>query len=132
MTRVDMVSGWEPEVRAGVVEMFDTRLGPAIRDDAAHYAPVDTGRLEGSMDHQVIDDGPQIELQVGSFPDAEGDIDYAAAVEMGFHGFEVVEEYVNHNFMGRGVPVLIREHGRHANTPEQPYLRPALYQERSE
>ena len=130
MTRVEMVSGWEPEVRAGVVEMFDTRLGPAIRDDAAHYAPVDTGRLEGSIDHQVIDEGQQVELQVGAFPDAEGEIEYAAAVEMGFHGFEVVREHMRRS--PNGGSHLVREHARHANTPEQPYLRPALYQERSE
>lgn len=125
-----MADGWDLDVRAGVVDMFDTRLGPAIRDDAKHYAPVDTGRLEGAIDHQVLDEAPQVELQVGAFPDEEGDIDYAAAVEMGFHGFEVVREHMRRS--RDGGEHTVREHGRHANTPEQPYLRPALYQERTE
>lgn len=130
MTRVEMTEGWDLQVRAGVVDMFDTRLGPAIRDDAKHFAPVDTGRLEGSIDHQVVDEGAQVELQVGAFPDGEGDIDYAAAVELGFHGFEVVREHMRRS--PNGGEHVVREHGWHANTPEQPYLRPALYQERSE
>lgn len=125
MSRVEMADGWEAQVRAGVVAMFDERLGPAIRDDAKRFAPVDTGRLEASIDHQVIDDGPQVELQVGAFPDDEGDIDYAAAVELGFHGMEVVREHLREGH-------VVREHVRHANTPEQPYLRPAVFQERSE
>lgn len=128
--RVELTSGWEDQVRAAVVEMFDARLGPAIRDDAKRFAPVDTGRLEASIDHQVIADGALVELQVGAFPDDEGDIDYAAAVEMGFHGMEVVREHMRRS--PNGGEHLVREHERHANTPEQPYLRPALYQERSE
>lgn len=125
MNRVEMTDGWEDDVRGAVVSLFDTRLGPAIRDDAKRFAPVDTGRLEASIDHQVIDDGAQVELQVGAFPDDEGDIDYSAAVELGFHGQEEVRAHTRN-----GHPV--RAHTRQGNTPEQPYLRPALYQEREE
>lgn len=129
MTRVEMVDGWDAEVRAGIVELFDARLGPAIVSDAKGFAPVDTGRLEGSIDHQVIEGDTEVELQVGAFPDAEGPIDYAAAVEMGFHGMETVREHTRRTVHGEQT---VREHTRHANTPEQPYLRPALYLERSE
>lgn len=130
MTRVEMVDGWEAQVRAGVVELFDTRLGPAISDDAKAFAPVDTGRLVSSIDHQVLGDAAQVELQVGAFPDAEGEIAYAAAVELGFHGEEVVRAHMRRS--RNGGEHQVREHTRRGNTPEQPYLRPALYQERSE
>lgn len=124
---------WMAQVRAGVGEMFADRLGPAIVADAKTFVPVDTGRLMNAIDHQVLDeDGAPLELQVGVFPDAEGPVEYAAAVELGFHGEEHVRAYVNHDFMGTGRAVEIRAHTRHGNSPEQPYLRPALYQERGE
>lgn len=111
------------EVAAGLTELFKDHLGPAILGDAQRFVPVDTGRLLKSLDAQVRDDGQLPVLEVGSFPDDGGEVAYAAATELGFHGEETVSA---HTRLGRPV----REHTRHANTPEQPYLRPALYQER--
>lgn len=122
-----MEGGWsqalDAEVAAGLAELFKDHLGPAILGDAQQLVPVDTGRLLGSLDKQVRNDGRLPVLEVGSFPDDDGEVPYAAAVELGFHGEETVRA---HERNGHSV----REHTRHANTPEQAYLRPALYQER--
>lgn len=127
MSRVEMADGWsqalDAQVGEGLTELFKTHLGPDILGDAQRFVPVDSGRLLKSLDAQVRDDGRLPVLEVGSFPDGDGDVDYAAATELGFHGEESVRAHTRN-----GRPV--REHTRHANTPEQPYLRPALYQER--
>lgn len=104
---------------------FDDRLGPDVTADAERGCPKLTGRLSGSLDHEVVGEDAQLPtLIVGSFPDAEGPVDYAAAVELGFHGIEQVRAHTRN-----GHPV--RAHERQGNTPEQPYLRPALYRRRS-
>lgn len=127
MSRVEFDPGWthqlNAEVSKGLDELFGRHLGPAILSDAQRLVPVDTGRLLKSLDAQVRHDEPLPVLEVGSFPDDEGPVSYAAAVELGFNGTEQVSAHTRN-----GHPV--RAHQRHANTPEQPYLRPALYQER--
>lgn len=127
MSRVEMNPGWthdlDDELAEGLDELFGHRLGPGILSDAQRLVPVDTGRLLKSLDAQVRHDGTLPVLEVGSFPDDEGPVNYAAAVELGFNGTEQVSAHTRN-----GHPV--RAHQRHANTPEQAYLRPALYQER--
>jgi hypothetical protein len=104
---------------------FDDRLGPDITADAVRGCPVLTGRLSASLDHEVLTDAPRLPtLVVGSFPDEEGPVDYAAATELGFDGEEIVRAHTRN-----GRPVA--EHTRQGHTPEQPYLRPALYRKRS-
>lgn len=130
--RIEMEPGWEADldqaVAAGMTPVFDDRLGPAIVGDAQLFVPIDTARLHNSLDHAVDDSGRMPVLIVGSFPDDEGDVEYAAAVELGFTGVEQVREYVR---TGRGgKPVTVRAHVRNAHTPEQPFLRPALFLER--
>jgi hypothetical protein len=106
-------------------EFFDTRLGPDITADAERGAPKLTGRLAASLDHEVQEQPEALPvLIVGSFPDDEGPVDYAAAVELGFNG---IEQVAAHTRNGRPVAA----HERQGNTPEQPYLRPALYRRRS-
>lgn len=128
--RFEMEEGWIVHLHAAEGEFFDRQLGPDIIDDARRYCPVDTARLVNSLDHQVVEDegDGMPELQVGSFPDEEGPVDYAAAVDRGFHGEELVREHLRRS--KNGVEHTVREHIRHANTPAQPYLTPALYQER--
>lgn len=125
--RVEMAP--EADIRAflagAVHTFFDDRLGPDITADAVRGCPVLTGRLSASLDHEVLTDAPALPtLVVGSFPDADGLVDYAAATELGFHGQEIVRAHTRN-----GRPVA--EHTRQGNTPEQPYLRPALYRRRS-
>lgn len=107
-------------------EFFDDRLGPDITADAVRGCPVLTGRLSTSLDHEVLTQAEQLPtLVVGSFPDDEGPVKYAAATELGFEGEENVRAYTTES--GRRV----RAHVRQGHTPEQPYLRPALYRRRS-
>jgi len=120
---------WLAHLREAEFVFFDTRLGPDILADAKRAVPIDTGRLEASLDYTVLGGGGAVpELQVGSFPDADGKVEYAAAVELGFHGMELVGEHTR--VSSRGLEFTVREYVRHGNSPEQPYLRPALYLER--
>lgn len=128
--RIEWEPDWLEQLRAAEAGMLETDFGPAILADMQAGTPVLTGRLVASEDFQVVDgeDGP--ELQIGSFPDDEGPVEYAAAVELGYHEMEFVETYVNHDFMGSGEARIIPAHWRQGNVPEQPYMRPALWRER--
>jgi len=122
---LELDSGWIQALHALERQFFAERLGPDILADAHAACPKDTGRLDESLDMQVIDDegdGKPV-LEVGSYPDEEGDVPYAAAVEFGFNGPEIVKAH-----MRMGIPVA--ESMRHGYSPEQPYLRPAAYRER--
>jgi hypothetical protein len=128
-TRVEMAPGADAALRdavaAGLEKLFDKRLGPDITADAERGCPKLTGRLSASLRFRIDRSARLPSLIVGSFPDDKGRVPYAAAVEMGFHGMEAVRSYVTKT--GRRVPARIRR----GNTPEQPYLRPALYRKRS-
>lgn len=120
---------WEPDwleqLRAAEAVMLETEYGPAILADMQAGTPILTGRLVASEDFQVVEvpDGPP-ELQIGSFEDDDGPVEYAAATELGFDGEELVRTYETHT--GH----VVHEHIRQGYTPEQPYMRPALYRER--
>lgn len=108
-----------------VAGFFNNRLGPEMTADAERACPKLTGRLAASLDHSVIGEAGHLPtLVVGSFPDDKGPVPYAAATELGFHGIEHVSAHTRN-----GHPV--RAHDRQGNTPEQPYLRPALYRRRA-
>jgi len=131
MARVEvkMADGWQGHVREAEWVFFDTRLGPDMTADMHRAVPKLSGRLDASIDHQVVsgDDGrPQ--LQAGSFEDDEGPVEYDLAVEFGFNGPELVREHTSHS--RTGTEFTVREHVRQANTPEQPWMRPALYRTR--
>lgn len=123
--KLEMESGWRQGLHELEHRFFEERLGPDILADAKAACPIDTGRLVGSLDQQVIDDegdGKPL-LEVGSFPDDEGDVEYAPAVEYGFRGPEIVRAHLR-----MGIPVA--EFERQGYSPEQPFLRPAAYRER--
>lgn len=131
MARVEVVmaDGWLGHVREAEAVFLDERLGPDIVADMRRAVPVDTGRLQASLDYEVVyGDGAAPQLRAGSFEDDQGPVEYAAAVEFGFHGPELVREHERRTPSG-GV-TTVREHVRQANTPEQPYMRPALYRVR--
>lgn len=133
MSRIEMATGWTHKVDAelghGLDELFEDKLGPAILGDAEHLVPVDSGRLLRSLDKQVRHDERLPVLEVGSFPDDGGEVDYAAAVELGFSGEESVRAHTRRD-PRTGKEQNVRAFTRHAHTPEQPYLRPSLWQER--
>lgn len=114
-------------IDAGITELFATRIGPAILEDQHRAVPVLTGRLDASLAQRIVANADgRPELQVGSLASAtepEG-VPYCLATEFGFHGMELVREHLR---LGH----LVREHTRHANTPEQPYIRPSAYKVRS-
>lgn len=129
-TRVEMdPAGWSElreAVAGGLFILFGENLGPAILSDAKRAVPIDTARLERSLDAEVRREGDALPyLIVGSFPDEDGPVDYAAAVEYGFKGLELVKAYV------RAAGTAVRAHLRKGNSPEQPYLRPALFKKRA-
>lgn len=128
-TRIEWEPDWLEQLRAAETVMLDTEFGPAILADMQAGTPVLTARLVTSEDFHVVEtiEGPP-ELQVGSFPDDDGPVDYAAAVEMGFDGEVEVREYVRQGPDGQ--PQTVRAHTAHMHTPEQPYMRPALWRER--
>ncbi len=52
-TRVVISGGWEAEVGAGIEDLFESRLGPDISDDARRYCPVRTGALKASIEYHL-------------------------------------------------------------------------------
>jgi hypothetical protein len=103
--RSEMEPGWEDRVAAACDQMLG-KVGEQIASDAQRYAPVRSGKLRESISHKV----EAHELVV------EASAAYAAYVEMGHriaHGPHM------------------REVGPKVKAPH-PFLRPALYQERSE
>lgn len=109
MTRVDISGEWEGGVAAALEEFFEERLGPDIARDAKRYCPERTGDLMESIEHHVEDGGDLIISATGS-----EDRTYAAYVELGHR--------VYHPSTGEVGPEVV--------APE-PFLRPALYQQRS-
>lgn len=110
MSRVEISDDWEGEVRAGIASFFEDRLGPDIAGDARRYCPERTGALRDSIEHH-IEDGDLIVSATGG----DGGRVYAAYVELGHR--------VYHPSTGVTGPEIV---------PPEPFLRPALYQQRSE
>jgi len=106
-TQVD--DGWQADVLAAWDKYADTNLGPAIRDDAKRYCPVDTGDLRDSIENHMGDDHALIVKATGS-----DERTYALYLEMGHR--------VYHPSTGVVGPEIV---------PPSPFLRPALYQHRS-
>ncbi len=117
---IRMEDGWEGHL-APTVNTLVMKVTTAVSRDAKAICPVDTGALQDSL--TPINAAPSVGRVISH-------MSYAAAVELGFHGEEFVHDYVNHDFMGTGRTVNIRAHTRRGNSPEQPYLRPALYRTR--
>ena len=130
--RVVLNPDWRAQLSAAEHRLLEETFGPAILADMQAATPVLTSRLRDSERFEVVDqpDAAPV-LHVGSYPDDDGPVPYKLAVEFGFHGEEFVREYINHDFMGTGREVLIRAHTRQGNSPEQPYMRPALYRVRT-
>ena len=106
-SRVELDEGWEGQVDAAVHSLLADRLGPDIAADAKRYAPKRTGSLADSVEHHMNGD-TLIVSATGS-----DEREYAAYVELGHRVF--------HPSTGITGPEVVQ--------PE-PFLRPALYQER--
>jgi hypothetical protein len=108
--RIELDPDFEAKVLATWDEFAEQRLGPDIADDARRYAPKRTGALADSIESHVEDDHKLIVSATGS-----EEREYAAYVELGHR--------VYHPSTGITGPEVV---------PAEPYLRPALYQERGE
>jgi hypothetical protein len=101
---------WEEQVHAAWDDFADSRLGPDIAGDARRYAPKRSGALADSVEHHLEEHDLIVSASGG-----EGGRTYAAYVELGHR--------VYHPSTGITGPEIV---------PAEPFLRPALYQERSE
>ena len=108
-SRVVIDDGWQAEVDSAMTAFFADRLGPAIAGDARRYCPEHTGSLKDSIESHVEDSA----LIVSATGGDQGRV-YAAYVELGHR--------VYHPSTGVTGPEAVGP---------RPFLRPALYQERS-
>jgi hypothetical protein len=106
----DVSDDWEAQVMAAWDEFAGSRLGPDIARDAKRYCPEDTGSLKDSIENHL----EQHDLIVSATGGAGGRV-YAAYVELGHR--------VAHPSTGIVGPEVV---------PPEPFLRPALFQTRSE
>lgn len=113
-TTLQINDGWYEDRVLKAVNEAVIRTAVAVRKDAQQICPVDTGALKASLTALNVELG--VARVVSHMP-------YCAAVELGFHGQEYVRPH-----MRQGKPV--RGHMRRGNSPEQPFLRPALYRTR--
>lgn len=107
-TEVHEDNGWHAHLVAAGRQLLDERLGAAILADMKAGCPVDTRRLEQSLDKELVDDST---LRVGS-----ADVPYAAAVN---EGHEIVYRDKNGQKVHTGRRV-----------PAQDFMRPALFRKR--
>lgn len=122
---VEVDSSWDGDIAAAIQAFFRDRLGPDIARDARRYCPERTGALAESIEHHLEGD----DLIVSATGGADGRT-YAAYVELGTRPHEIrPTEKKALYWPGAAHPV-----GKvnHPGTRPQPFLRPALYQERSE
>ncbi len=107
-TEVHVEEGWHEHVTAAGREALE-RIASAILVDAKAACPIDTGVLVASLDKEIVDDTT---ARVGS-----KDVKYSTYVEEG------------HRIFAEIAPEVWGDTGK--VQPPQPYLRPALYRERS-
>lgn len=108
--RVEIDGDWEANVQIALDELFEEKLGPDIAKDAKRYAPKRSGALAASIEAHL--EGHTL---IVSATGGEGGREYAAYVELGHRVFHP---------------------STHTTGPEvvqpEPFLRPALYQERGD
>jgi hypothetical protein len=136
-----------------MADFFETRLGPDIADSARRYCPVRTGALKASIEHHV-NDGNLIVSATGGGEDSNGNLYVSQRAgrisdrggihpNPGRNEGELVTRQVHHVDEGGRVYALYVEMSHrifHPSTgitgPEvtnpEPFLRPALYQVRSD
>ena len=103
-----MTPDWREQLAAAVDELFTTKLGPAIREDAFRYCPKRTGDLANSIEDH-LDGHTLIVSATGS-----DDRSYAAYVELG------------HRIVAGSPPAVTSR-----KALSEPFLRPSLYTART-
>jgi hypothetical protein len=155
MARVEIAADWRGNVGDCWEEFADGRLGPDIADDARRYCPVDTGALKASIEHHLEEEDLIISA-TGGGEDEDGHLfvsgrpgrlsDAAAGrthPNPGRNGGSLTTREVHHVDEGGRAYATFVELGHrvyHPSTgitgpevvPAEPFLRPALFQERGE
>jgi hypothetical protein len=124
-SRVQIDQDAMANVDAAVQQLFEERLGPDIARDARRYCPVDTGALRESVEHHM--EGRSLIVSASGGRDGQT---YALYVEMGTrpHVIRAHGDYsLRNRETGQGFGPVVH----HPGTRPQPFLRPALYQQRS-
>lgn len=123
-SRVEVDDSWRENVTAAMTGFFEERLGPDIANDAKRYCPKRTGDLADSIEHHVEDDN-LIVSATGS--DEES---YAYYVEMGTRP-HVIRPNGKKALFWAGAEHPVKK-VNHPGTKPEPFLRPALFQERGD
>lgn len=122
--RSEIDKSWRENVGQAMDEFFAERLGPDIAGDARRYCPKRTGDLADSIEHH-LEGGNLIVSATGSDEDS-----YAVYVEMGTRPHEIRPRDKQALFWPGAAHPVGKVH--HPGTQPEPFLRPALYQERGE
>lgn len=101
------------------------RIGTAVLADMERGCPRDTGRLLASLDKEQVEtaDGP-VE-RIGSHG-----VDYAASVETGSRP-HMIRSHGNYPLRNKETGQVFGPVVRHPGADAQPFMRPALYQQRT-
>lgn len=154
---VQINPAWQEQVMAAWEEFGDGRLGPDIADDARRYCPVETGALKASIEHHMEGEDVIVSATGGGEDDNDDSVlyvsrrpgrlsEYAAPhthPNPGRNVGDITTRQVHHvEAEGRTYAAWVELGHRvyHPSTrtvgpnsaPAHPFLRPALYQQRSD
>lgn len=107
------------EIDAAITRYLE-QVAVAIEADAKAGCPRKTGHLAESIHHEITGDGKT--ARIGT------NVDYALSVELGSRP-HIIRGNPYLAFDGDNGRVVVRE-VHHPGTPEQPFLRPALFRQR--
>ena len=110
------------EIDAAITRLLE-RIAVEIEADAKAGCPVKTGRLRESIEHEVQGAGAATVARIGT------NVDYALAVEFGSRP-HIIRGNPFLAFEGRDGETVVRREVHHPGTPEQPFLRSALFRTR--
>lgn len=117
-----MADDGRAEIDAAIAAYLE-RVASAIEADAKSGCPVDTGKLANSISHEVSGNTARIGTNV----------DYALSTEFGSKPHRIYPKrpggMLNFYWEKLGQDVTL-PFVRHPGTPEQPFLRPALFRQR--
>lgn len=126
MARVEIDPGWQEHVMADWQEFADGRLGPDIAEDARRYCPVDSGALKESIENHMEGD----DIIVSATGGRDGRT-YAAYQELGASP-HIIESHGDYPLRNRETGQVFGRIVHHPGNKPRPFLRPALFVERSE
>lgn len=115
------------QIDAAITRLLE-RIAGEIEADARAACPVKTGRLARSIDHEVQGVGADAVARIGT------NVEYALAVEFGSKPHRIYPKNPGGMLafywekLGQDVAL---PYVNHPGTPEQPFLRPALFRERA-